>query len=196
MEETPSFTQNTVETQEPTSATKVSLFDELDVVEESRISTEPEFIWDVQSTESPVFDLSNETTSESSWGEDTSYSVAENITPKVEEPIREPEIIRHVLEDDFMTGDAGQRTQPQISSEELQRRNEQRIATIQEITSKIQNSENLSEYETQPAYLRRNVEIRDEKRSEEQRISRFGLSEGSDGQLGLGNNSFLHDNVD
>jgi cell division protein FtsZ len=101
-----------------------------------------------------------------------------------------------VLEDDFMTGDAGQRTQPQISSEELQRRNEQRIATIQEITSKIQNSENLSEYETQPAYLRRNVEIRDEKRSEEQRISRFGLSEGSDGQLGLGNNSFLHDNVD
>lgn len=196
VEETPSFTQNTVEPQEPTSATKVSLFDELDVAEESRISTEPEFIWDVQSTESPVFDLSNETTSESSWGEDTSSSVAENITTKVEEPISEPEIIRHVLEDDFMTGDAGQRTQPQISSEELQRRNEQRIATIQEITSKIQNSENLSEYETQPAYLRRNVEIRDEKRSEEQRISRFGLSEGSDGQLGLGNNSFLHDNID
>jgi cell division protein FtsZ len=108
---------------------------------------------------------------------------------------QEPEIIRYNLQDD-LNESSNVRTQPLLSPEEVQRRNDERVAKIQEITAKIQNSENLSEYETQPAYLRRNVEIRDEKPSEEQRISRFGLSDGSNGESGLGKNSFLHDNVD
>ncbi|NBU91593.1 MAG: hypothetical protein EBS17_02020 [Flavobacteriia bacterium] len=100
-----------------------------------------------------------------------------------------------MLQDDLIEN-TPTRTQPLLSPEEVQRRNDERVAKIQEITAKIQNSENLSEYETQPAYLRRNIEIREEKPSEEQKISRFGLSDNGNGETNLGNNSFLHDNVD
>jgi cell division protein FtsZ len=167
---------------------KFGLFDELEATSSVENSSS-DIVWDVQPTTTPTFDFTENSTSENTWEEETSAPV--NEVP----PTKEPEVIRHNLQDD-LNEITNTRTQPLLSPEEVQRRNDERVAKIQEITSKIQNSENLSEYETQPAYLRRNVEIRDEKPSEEQRISRFGLSDGANGESGLGNNSFLHDNVD
>jgi cell division protein FtsZ len=167
---------------------KFGLFDELEATSSVENSSS-DIVWDVQPTTTPTFDFTENSTSDNTWEEETSAPV--NEVP----PTKEPEVIRHNLQDD-LNEITNTRTQPLLSPEEVQRRNDERVAKIQEITSKIQNSENLSEYETQPAYLRRNVEIRDEKPSEEQRISRFGLSDGANGESGLGNNSFLHDNVD
>jgi len=167
---------------------KFGLFDELEA-NNSVENSSSDIVWDVQPTTTPTFDFTENSTSDNTWEEETSAPV--NEVP----PTKEPEVIRHNLQDD-LNEITNTRTQPLLSPEEVQRRNDERVAKIQEITSKIQNSENLSEYELQPAYLRRNVEVRDEKPSEQQRISRFGLSDGANGESRLGNNSFLHDNVD
>jgi cell division protein FtsZ len=168
---------------------KFGLFDELESTNTPVDNNGSDIVWDVQPTSTPTFDFTENNSTDNMPEEEMISPV--NETPK----IQEPEIIRYNLQDD-LNESINVRTQPLLSPEEVQRRNDERVAKIQEITSKIQNSENLSEYETQPAYLRRNVEIRDEKPSEEQRISRFGLSDGANGESGLGNNSFLHDNVD
>lgn len=44
--------------------------------------------------------------------------------------------------------------------------------------------------------MRRNFNVNDETPSKENNVSRFGLSNDSNGDSGLRNNSYLHDNVD
>ena len=114
--------------------------------------------------------------------------------PKVTEEA--PEVIRHILEDDLEERVKSHRIQSTVLPEETQRRNEARLTRIQEITSAIQNAENIAEYESEPAYVRRNIDVKDETPSKENRVSRFGLSSNDNGDSGLKNNSYLHDNVD
>jgi len=111
-------------------------------------------------------------------------------------PEEAPEVIRHILEDDLEERVKSHRIQSTVLPEETQRRNEARLTRIQEITSAIQNSENIAEYESEPAYVRRNIDVKDETPSKENRVSRFGLSSNDNGDSGLKNNSYLHDNVD
>lgn len=111
-------------------------------------------------------------------------------------PEEAPEVIRHILEDDLEERVKSHRIQSTVLPEETQRRNEARLTRIQEITSAIQNAENIAEYESEPAYVRRNIEVKDETPSKENRVSRFGLSSNDNGDSGLKNNSYLHDNVD
>lgn len=111
-------------------------------------------------------------------------------------PEEAPEVIRHILEDDLEERVKSHRIQSTVLPEETQRRNEARLTRIQEITSAIQNAENIAEYESEPAYVRRNIDVKDETPSKENRVSRFGLSSNENGDSGLKNNSYLHDNVD
>lgn len=111
-------------------------------------------------------------------------------------PEETPEVIRHILEDDLEERVKSHRIQSTVLPEETQRRNEARLTRIQEITSAIQNAENIAEYESEPAYVRRNIDVKDETPSKENRVSRFGLSSNENGDSGLKNNSYLHDNVD
>jgi len=111
-------------------------------------------------------------------------------------PEEAPEVIRHILEDDLEERVKSHRIQSTVLPEETQRRNEARLTRIQEITSAIQNAENIAEYESEPAYVRRNIDVKDETPSKENRVSRFGLSSNDNGDSGLKNNSYLHDNVD
>jgi cell division protein FtsZ len=63
---------------------------------------------------------------------------------------------------------------------------------------KLKDEGTLEELENQPAYLRRNVELKDVKPSNESRISRYSLYEDpetKDPEIRSGN-SYLHDNVD
>lgn len=170
-----------------TDSVKFGLFDALET-NGTPVDPAPNLEWEVEPTSRPTFDFTGSSINEDVLASKESKDTADNNEP-------EPAVIRHMLQDD-LNDTSSARTQPLLSAEEVQRRNDERIAKIQEITAKIQSSENLAEYESQPAYLRRNVEIREEKPSEDQPISRFGLSDGANGESGLGNNSFLHDNVD
>ena len=131
----------------------------------------PSLEWEVQATEQPTFDFTSEPTIATAPVVEPQYSA-------------EQEVIRHQLDDEAEEAPKSYRIQSTVLPEEIARRNEVRASKIQEITSRIQNAESIAEYESQPAYLRRNVEVSDERPSQENNISRFGLS-------GSGNNSEL-----
>ncbi len=160
---------------------KFDLFDDESLEDTNTLA--PSLEWEVQPTVQPTFDFSSEPVA--------------SVTP-VHEPVNtvEPGVIRHQLDDETEEAPKNYRIQSTVLPEEIARRNEERAFKIQEITSRIQNAESIAEYESQPAYLRRNVEINAEKPSQENNVSRFGLSGSGNGDTGLRNNSYLHDNVD
>jgi cell division protein FtsZ len=82
------------------------------------------------------------------------------------------------------------------SIEEQQKRTQERLMKIQEYTIKLKNAEGMAEFEQEPAYVRRNIDLDLSRKSQEQPISRFGIRESDSGVASLGNNQFLHDNVD
>jgi cell division protein FtsZ len=106
-----------------------------------------------------------------------------------------PEIVRHILEDDGETSWNTAKAQAILSPEEQQRKIDERNAKIHAYTNKLKNPEGISEFEKEPAFVRRNIQINSEMPSAENNISRFGLSDEDNG-TGLRNNNFLHDNVD
>ena len=103
----------------------------------------------------------------------------------------ENKIVKHDLE----SGDTEEIDSSQISSENAQTNAQERVNRIQEHTSKLKRAEGISDFEKEPAFKRRSIELDNSKPSEE-KPSRFGLSEDEDGGSDLGDNSFLHDNVD
>ena len=71
-----------------------------------------------------------------------------------------------------------------------------RIAKLEERSLKMKSAEGLSELEKQPAYLRKNVELREPNPSSETEVSKYTLIKNENGVEMKPNNSFLHDNVD
>jgi len=109
--------------------------------------------------------------------------------------IENPEIVRHILEDDGETSWNTSRTQSVLSPEEQQQKTDERNAKIHAYTNKLKRAEGIAEFENEPAFVRRNIHVNLDTPSNENPISRFGLSD-DDAGSGLRNNNFLHDNVD
>lgn len=107
------------------------------------------------------------------------------------------EVVRFMLEDDMeeKTNLENVTMKTILSPEEQQRRTQERLSKIQEYTSKLKKAEGIAEFENEPAYVRRNIQLDNSTRSTEESFSRFGLSEDENGAV-LRNNNFLHDNVD
>ena len=117
-------------------------------------------------------------------------------TPVTPEPVQKVEVVRHMLEDDTNEKLNLDQTRRILSPEEQQRKAQERVSRIQEYTSKLKKAEGISEFENEPAYIRRNINLNNAAPSNEESFSRFGLSNDSEGRTGLRNNNFLHDNVD
>jgi cell division protein FtsZ len=147
----------------------------------------PEFTWDVI-----------DTTSENEKVED----VKEDVRPftlfdnQVESETEKVEVVRHMLEDDSDQKLSFEQTKKVLSPEEQQRKAQERVSKIQEYTSKLKKAEGIAEFENEPAFVRRNINLNQSTPSSEESFSRFGLSSDSEGRTGLRNNNFLHDNVD
>ena len=109
--------------------------------------------------------------------------------------LKTPEIIRHVLEDDLAVNYDESRAQAILSPEEQQRKSDERNAKILQYTQKLKMPDGITEFENEPAFVRRNIQVNLDTPSSENPISRFGLSD-DDAGSGLRNNNFLHDNVD
>ena len=107
------------------------------------------------------------------------------------------EVKRYTLDDDIedMELDTTE-AKKVLSPEEQQQRSKNRLDRIREYTQKLKKADGLQEFENEPAYLRRNVELDDSIPSKEDNSSRFSVSKDDDGTSLNGNNSFLHDNVD
>lgn len=113
---------------------------------------------------------------------------------------KEEEITRYMLEEDEIPANiqttAPEESRTTLSPEEQQRLNKERMQRIQEYTLKLKKPNGVSEYEKEPAYVRRNIQLDETKQSTNEKISRFGLNEDENGTTLRGGNSFLHDNVD
>jgi cell division protein FtsZ len=109
------------------------------------------------------------------------------------EPTPTP-VIQYELEDetDFTTPIP----KSTMSPEEHQMKSQERVNRIKEYTAKLKLADGITAFENEPAYVRRNIQLSEEGAPAEKQVSKFGLSDDSDGTTRLRGNSFLHDNVD
>ena len=103
-------------------------------------------------------------------------------------------VIQYELEDE--TDFVAPAPRSAMSPEEHQMKSQERVNRIKEYTAKLKMADGITAFETEPAYVRRNIQLSDESASTEKQVSKFGLSDDSDGNTRLRGNSFLHDNVD
>lgn len=170
---------------------------------ESAVEINPSTILDVNDDTNFVQEIAfskNQVTSNSeekdiqpefSWDIGVSNSDASESSTKIEE---KEEIVRHMLEEEvIMELDSEVK---HISPEEQQKIAQERSFKIMEYTNKLKNAEGITDFENEPAYVRRNISLNQSIPSSEESVSRFGLSEEEDGKSGLRSNNFLHDNVD
>ena len=139
-----------------------------------------------------------ESSGDNESGSPVVWNIEEDNTLNTSEPSSDgetPEIIRHVLEDDLALNYDESRAQAILSPEEQQRKSDERNAKILQYTQKLKMPDGITEFENEPAFVRRNIQVNLDTPSSENPISRFGLSD-DDAGSGLRNNNFLHDNVD
>jgi cell division protein FtsZ len=110
-------------------------------------------------------------------------------------PIQQ-EVVKHVLEDDSQQRVEMEMPKRVLSPEEQQRKNQERVSRIQEFTSKLKKPDGLLEFENEPAFVRRNIQLQHQAPSHQDSISRFGIGKDANGNSTLRSNNFLHDNVD
>jgi len=83
------------------------------------------------------------------------------------------------------------------SIEEQLRKSKERILRLKDLSMKLRSTSGLQELENEPAYKRKQMQLKEVPHSSESQVSRFTLSNDEDGQTEIRpNNSFLHDNVD
>ncbi|WP_304068155.1 cell division protein FtsZ [Pedobacter glucosidilyticus] len=124
--------------------------------------------------------------------EEPTYNFSVPQTNKVQDSFKEeepkqviPEPVQQV--DDYKTDD---------SIEEQLRKSKERILRLKDLSMKLRSTSGLQELENEPAYKRKQMQLKDVPHSSESQVSRFTLSN-EDGQTEIRpNNSFLHDNVD
>ena len=83
-----------------------------------------------------------------------------------------------------------------LSPEQQQKKTQERLSRIQEYTMKLKKADGIQEFENEPAYVRRNIQLDESSPSAEDETSKFSVSNDESGTSLSGNNSFLHDNVD
>ena len=127
----------------------------------------------------------------------TNVEMTESSEEKQEAKEQTPERIVHILDDeDDSSKNVRVATEQDLSPEERQKRQNDRLERLHRATKQIQSPEGLSELEREPAYKRRSIHLDDIPHSSESTQSRFEVSQKDDKTSFRGTNSFLHDNVD
>jgi cell division protein FtsZ len=132
------------------------------------------------------------------------WEIAPSVQSQVEAPVNEvvlddqkEEVVRFMLEDDSndKISMESANTRTVLSPEDQQRRTQERLSKIQEYTAKLKRAEGITEFENEPAFVRRNIELDHSVKSNEEPLGRFGIANDGSGPV-LRSNNFLHDNVD
>jgi cell division protein FtsZ len=127
------------------------------------------------------------------WGASTA---SEN---SIVESTEEPTIITRVVLDDTAEKTMSleeRETKQKLSPEEQQKRSQERLSRIQQYTQRLKKADGIQEFENEPAYVRRNIQLDESIPSQSDNSSRFSISKDENGTSLNSNNSFLHDNVD
>lgn len=162
---------------------------------------------DMDAVSEPVAEISSEPVAETNI---VSEPVAEY---KVEEPVAEikQEPVAEIVSEPFIKKEEviaevstpvvdkqkEEELAKKIQAEELQKKAQERIMKLKELSLKLKTPQGLNEMEHEPAYKRRNISLENVPHSSESQVSRYTLSENEDKKVEIKpNNSFLHDNVD
>ena len=185
---------------------------------ESVISSTPEIeitestvVYELNDNTDESYSVNNETEGEVNFEKNETYA-SENevefdweVTP-VSEDVSNPfvgqtpveptptSVIQYELEDE--TDYSTPMPRSTMSPEEQQMKSQERVSRIKEYTAKLKMADGITAFENEPAYVRRNIHLSDDGAPVEKQVSKFGLSDDSDGTTRLRGNSFLHDNVD
>lgn len=144
-------------------------------------------------------DVSSTTDSEEATQKEdlSTVEMTESSEEKQDAKEEAPERIVHILDDeDDSSKNVRVATEQDLSPEERQKRQNDRLERLHRATKQIQSPEGLSELEREPAYKRRSIHLDDIPHSSESTQSRFEVSQKDDKTSFRGTNSFLHDNVD
>lgn len=160
-------------------------------VEDEKLEDEP-FLKTVEPVVAKTADWSEEKSAEEQAKMNFNWEVS------TAEKKEEEEVKRYTLDDEVESSiDLEQTTAKRVlSPEEQQKRAQERLARIQEYTNKLKKADGIQEFEKEPAYIRRNVQLDNSTPSNEQNTGRFSVSKDGDATSLNSNNSFLHDNVD
>jgi cell division protein FtsZ len=123
------------------------------------------------------------------FGFNLKFSASEFDQPaQVDEDVQVDEKAVASNEDEYKTDE---------SIEEQLRKSKERILRLKDLSMKLRSTSGLQELENEPAYKRKQMQLKEVPHSSESQISRFTLGSDDDGQTAIRpNNSFLHDNVD
>ena len=181
--------------------------EEITLINKSQPATEPVLITP-QSTQSTIpaetsddslqrtftFQI-NSSEENNTFNEPVNRKPAETFSaaPVKSDPVKEAgfDFLKTFKNDDSDHQEAEDATQKQ------EERANDRFARMRELSYKVTTAEGLAEMETQPAYLRKKVELNQPPTSGESEVSRYSLFKSEDNSIEMRqNNSFLHDNVD
>jgi cell division protein FtsZ len=138
----------------------------------------------------PVSEISSEEITETPVVNEITASVEETWTEEVAEPTL---IVKEEMKAELDPQEAAKKAE----QEEIQRRANERIQKLRDISLKLKSPQVLNEMENEPAYKRRNINLENVPHSSESQVSRFTLTENEEKKIEIRpNNSFLHDNVD
>ncbi len=123
------------------------------------------------------------------FGFNLKFSASEFDQPaQVDEEVQVEEEVLALNEDEHKTDE---------SIEEQLRKSKERILRLKDLSMKLRSTSGLQELENEPAYKRKQMQLKEVPHSSESQVSRFTLGSDDDGQTEIRpNNSFLHDNVD
>ena len=141
-----------------------------------------------------------ETSKEIEFSWNTESSTSSEFSPELEEETESEEeeiVTRLVLEDETETEmDLDSTKRESLTPEQMQQKTADRLSRIQEYTNRLKKADGIQEFEKEPAYKRRNIELDESTPSQEEKSGRFSVSNDENGSSLNSNNSFLHDNVD
>lgn len=147
--------------------------------------------FEIVSTSQEITEVTNES---SAVNEAVNNEITSDLEESVSEEIPEPVlIVKEEVKAEIDPVEAAKKAE----QEEIQRRANERIQKLRDISLKLKSPQVLTDLENEPAYKRRNINLENVPHSSESQVSRFTLTETEDKKIEIRpNNSFLHDNVD
>ena len=164
--------------------------------EDDEISEENEITNDAE--ESDNFNLYEQNTQQNDGK--VRFLLEDDEMPNLDTDLKQSENTQ-ILEADLMTANDEEKIVDQVKQVESKAISDERLERIKKATDKLRSPLGLNEMESEPAYKRRNVDLKDVKYSDDSSSSRYTLweniNDSGEKETGLSdNNSFLHDNVD
>jgi cell division protein FtsZ len=164
-------------------------------LDEPFIKNETKSVEDFSSTKTEEVSFTKVEEPKAELSFDWEVTPSNNVSENVSEPAKD-EVVRFLLEDDMDKVNLDHsKAKTILSPEEQQKKSQERLSRIQEYTAKLKKADGIIEFENEPAFVRRNIQLNSSNPSSTDTYSRFGLSEDENGTT-LRNNNFLHDNVD